>query len=299
MLASHWSFLSILASHWSIFHTSGDDGECSTPHSVEGECVPLRQCEPVMSLLRGGMTQQKMVYIRRSMCKFTGMACDNAALWKTRQTLHVCSLDAFSSIPDGSRGLFLRLNVFLNAMLPLNLYRKAQKPLKKTAYSNSQNKCLPGPTGFPIVHCQYCDLFCSGSTPDVCCPEEAVSLSWSGWAPWSTWSQCSARCGGGVARRRRSCQGRDCRGADRDQRSQQRPCNEHTCGESKTLIPCLLIIMFSGQPSMVAGAGGPPGQSAVTVVARARGPGPGPVTPRPPHTVGPRVSGTRSWPASV
>ena len=73
-----WLTASLLTSalcrrHRNFVHISGEDDECTTPHNVEGECVPLRQCEPVMSLLRGGMTQQKMAYIRRSMCKFTGV----------------------------------------------------------------------------------------------------------------------------------------------------------------------------------------------------------------------------------
>ena len=165
-MISLWLFVSLLTTalcrrHRNFVHISDGDDECSTPHNVEGECVPLRQCEPVMSLLRGGMSHQKMTYIRRSMCKFTGVV-------RVRHKLY-------------------------------------------QHYHNTR----------------------SGSTPDVCCPEEPVSLSWSGWAPWSSWSQCSARCGGGVTRRRRSCQGRDCRGASRDQRSQQRPCNEHMCGESQ------------------------------------------------------------------
>ena len=80
-MISPWLVVSLLTCalsrrHRNFVHIGGEDGECSTPHNVEGECVPLRQCEPVMSLLRGGMTQQKMVYIRRSMCKFTGVACN-------------------------------------------------------------------------------------------------------------------------------------------------------------------------------------------------------------------------------
>ena len=73
-----WLTASLLTSalcrrHRNFVHISGEDDECTTPHNVEGECIPLRQCEPVMSLLRGGMTQQKMAYIRHSMCKFTGV----------------------------------------------------------------------------------------------------------------------------------------------------------------------------------------------------------------------------------
>ena len=87
-MISLWLVVSLLTCalsrrHRNFVHISGEDGECSTPHNVEGECVPLRQCEPVMSLLRGGMTQQKMVYIRRSMCKFTGVACDNYSIVTT------------------------------------------------------------------------------------------------------------------------------------------------------------------------------------------------------------------------
>ena len=77
-MISLWLFASLLTTalcrrHRNFVHISGGDDECTTPHNVEGECVPLRQCEPIMSLLRGGMSHQKMTYIRRSMCKFTGV----------------------------------------------------------------------------------------------------------------------------------------------------------------------------------------------------------------------------------
>lgn len=55
--------------------------------------------------------------------------------------------------------------------------------------------------------------------------QNAKDNDYEGWSSWSNWSECSASCGGGTQIRRRTCNGRHCKGSS----EHVRECNKQSC----------------------------------------------------------------------
>lgn len=208
--------------------TTPADTSCTTPHGKEGECVGLRKCPNILTLLRRPIPEEVIKYLRKSVCKFDGFLPD------------VCCPEEKPSFDNGGGGSVTTTTT--------------PKPTTTTVKTNNKTPVDGGwSTWSPFGGCtKSCGTTpgrmerirsCNNPEPEdggKLCPGDTTDQRDCGvnpcaqdgkWSEWSEWSSCSQSCDGGENSRLRKCDnpapsggGTECEGKS----SEVKACEEGT-----------------------------------------------------------------------
>jgi len=191
-----FALLSVATSQISFFggEVEEEDNSCTTPHGKPGECIGLRQCGNVLTLLKKPIPDEVIGYLRKSVCSFTGFLPD------------VCCPEEKPTFGGEE-----------STPPPTVAPPQESSWSSWSPYSSCTVTCGGGTQSrtracTPEGECQG-----EGREERECSTDPCAVPG--GWSLWGEWSPCTASCGGGNKTRVRECSdpapangGEDCEG---------------------------------------------------------------------------------------